>query len=257
MESRSLGNIILSAVVVALIAGLLVAVFQFVLTEPIMERSIEIEKSLRQVQEVTGETLLVDRNAQRAGLFLGFVMYGLTWGLLFGVLYHVVQNRLRDISTSLRSLVPVLLTGWSVALFPFLKYPANPPGVGDPETIQYRQTLYLAFIALSAVITCLAFVIQRYLGRPGATGRSTWSKWAIVLGAYAAPAVVLYTAFPPNPDAILMPADLVWTFRVLSFAGQALFWLAYAAGFAWFAVRAERERPERSKKNMTLAIKKI
>jgi len=245
MESRSLGSIILGAVIVALIAGLLVAVFHFVLTEPIMERSIEIEKSLRQVQEVTGETLLVDRDAQRAGLFLGFVMYGLTWGLLFSMAYSVVQNRLRDICTSLRSLILVALTGWSVALFPFLKYPANPPGVGDPETIQYRQTLYLAFVALSVVSTCLAFVVQRYVSRPGATGQSRWSKWVIVLGTYAAPALVLYIAFPPNSDAVLMPAGLVWMFRVLSFAGLALFWGAYAAGFSWFAMRAER--PEHAK----------
>lgn len=253
MESRSLGSIILGAVIVGLIAGLLVAAFHFVLTEPIIERSIELEKSLRQVQEATGETLLVDRDAQRAGLFLGFLMYGLTWGLLFSVVYHLVQNRLGSLSTPLRGSVPVLLTGWSVALFPFLKYPANPPGVGDPETIQYRQTLYLAFVALSVVITCLAFVIQRHLSRPGATGHSTLSKWAIVLGTYAAPAILLYIAFPPNPDAVLMPAGLVWMFRVLSFAGLALFWIAYAAGFAWFAVRAER--PERAK-SITFATKK-
>ncbi|MBI4317847.1 MAG: CbtA family protein [Chloroflexi bacterium] len=253
MASRSLGSIIVSAVIVGLIAGLLVAVFHLVLTEPIIERSIEIEKSLRQIQEATGETLLVDRNTQRGGLFLGFLMYGLTWGLLFSVTYHLVQNRLHDMSTSLRSSVLALLTGWSVALFPFLKYPANPPGVGDPETIQYRQILYLAFIALSVVITCLAFVIQRHLSRPSARGRSTWSKWAIVLGAYAAPALLLYTAFPPNPDAVLMPAGLVWMFRVLSFAGLALFWIAYAAGFAWLAIRAER--PERAR-NVTFATKK-
>lgn len=256
MESRSLGSIILSAVIVGLVAGLLVALFHFVLTEPLMERAIEIEKSLHQVQETTGETLLVDRKAQRAGLFLGFALYGLTWGLIFSVIYHVLQDRLRDLSTLVSNSVPVLLTGWSVALFPFLKYPANPPGVGDPETVQYRQTLYLAFIALSVVITCLAFVLQRSLSRPSAAGRRAWSKWAIVLGTYAAPAVLLYMAFPPNSDAVLMPADLVWTFRLLSFAGLALFWIAYAVGFAWFAIRAERERSERSKKKMALAIKK-
>ena len=253
MESRSLGSIILGAVIVGLIAGLLVAVFHFVLTEPIIEHSIEIEKSLHQVQEATGETLLVDRDTQRAGLFLGFVMYGLTWGLLFSVLYHLAQNPLRDMSTSRRSSILALLTGWSVALFPFLKFPANPPGVGDPETIQYRQTLYLAFVALSVVITCLAFVIQRYLSRPNATGRSAWSKWPIVLGTYALPAILLFAAFPPNPDVVLMPASLVWAFRVLSFAGLALFWIAYAAGIRWLAVRAKQ--PEGAR-NITLATKK-
>ena len=38
-----------------------------------------------------------------------------------------------------------------MAIFPFLKYPANPPGVGEPESIGYRQTLYVGFIALAVL----------------------------------------------------------------------------------------------------------
>jgi hypothetical protein len=38
-----------------------------------------------------------------------------------------------------------------VALFliPSLKYPANPPAVGNPDTIYYREILYVGFIAIS------------------------------------------------------------------------------------------------------------
>ena len=32
---------------------------------------------------------------------------------------------------------------------PFLKYPANPPTVGDGETVMLRGILYLSFIAIS------------------------------------------------------------------------------------------------------------
>jgi Probable cobalt transporter subunit (CbtA) len=29
-----------------------------------------------------------------------------------------------------------------------LMYPANPPAVGDPETINYRQSLYLGYLSI-------------------------------------------------------------------------------------------------------------
>ena len=34
-------------------------------------------------------------------------------------------------------------------LVPALKYPANPPAVGNPETIYYRESLYIGLVAIS------------------------------------------------------------------------------------------------------------
>ena len=34
-------------------------------------------------------------------------------------------------------------------LVPALKYPANPPAVGNPETIYYREGLYIGLVAIS------------------------------------------------------------------------------------------------------------
>jgi len=34
-------------------------------------------------------------------------------------------------------------------LVPALKYPANPLAVGDPETIYYRESLYIGLLAIS------------------------------------------------------------------------------------------------------------
>jgi len=45
--------------------------------------------------------------------------------------------------------------------------------------------------------------------------------------------VALYAAMPRNPDPITMPADLVWSFRGISFAGLVLFWLALGVSFHW------------------------
>ena len=39
-----------------------------------------------------------------------------------------------------------------------IKYPANPPAVGDPETIYYRQSLYVGYLAISG-FTALALAL--------------------------------------------------------------------------------------------------
>lgn len=246
MESKSLGAILKAAVIAGIIAGILVSVFHFAVTERVMDSAIEIEQQLQQVRDVTGETVLVDRGLQKAGLFLGFIIYGLASSLLFAVVYHLAQSWLTARSGFRRDLLIGLLAGWSVALFPFLKYPANPPGVGDPATIEYRQVIFLTFIGFSVVNTVLTLALHRFLGRPREIARSEHQKWAIVLAAYGTAAAVLYVAMPTNPDAVQMPADLVWTFRYLSFAGLAIFWTGFSGGFAWLLRAGRTARARRS-----------
>jgi Probable cobalt transporter subunit (CbtA) len=41
-------------------------------------------------------------------------------------------------------------------LTPFIKYPPNPPSVGDPETIGRRTALYLVLVLLSIAAMVLA-----------------------------------------------------------------------------------------------------
>ena len=55
----------------------------------------------------------------------------------------------------LLELCTVYLTGiMFVVLFliPTIKYPANPPAVGNPDTRYYRKSLYVGFIAISGFI---------------------------------------------------------------------------------------------------------
>lgn len=233
MQPKPLRAVIKAAVIAGLAAGLLAAVFHFFVTEPVMERAIELEELLSQAQAVTGEEFLVDRGVQRVGLFLGFLMYGLTWGLLFSAGCYLTQGWLAVTKGPLRGLLHALLAGWSVALFPFLKYPANPPGVGDPETVQYRQLIFFGFIALSALHTLVALALHRYLSGRNPARQRKHLVWIGPLATYVAGGVALYLTMPANPDPVLMPADLVWTFRALSLAGLALFWTLFAGGFAW------------------------
>lgn len=73
---------------------------------------------------------------------------------MFGIAFAFFRERLSaksDWSRSL-SLAAALFAG--AALLPFLKYPANPPGIGEPSTIGSRTSSYLAMVVLSLLDEC-------------------------------------------------------------------------------------------------------
>ncbi len=215
-----------AAVLAGLIAGVTASAFHLVLAEPVIERAIEQERRTKVELGAKPEAPVVSRAVQRKGLVVGLLIYGAVWGALFGVVYLVIESRrqLRDARISGWLLAVVI--GWAVAWFPFLKYPANPPGVGESATVAYRQLLYVGFIALSVAGAALAFFFhgRRFPGRARA-----------LLILYAVYAVTLYLAMPANPDPVRMPAGLVWTFRAISLAGLVVFWLALGTSFQWLA----------------------
>jgi hypothetical protein len=151
------------------------------------------------------------------------------WGLLFGSAYAIAQPHLPAAwSRARRSALVALCSLWAVGVLPFLKYPANPPGVGDPDTIDFRQRLYLTMLILGIVAVAAAFTTAKRLApRLGSAGAG--------IAALAVLAVISAAAFfglPDNPDAIRAPFALVQEFRLHSLAGIVLFWLLSGAGLA-------------------------
>jgi predicted cobalt transporter CbtA len=233
---RTLGSILKASVVAGLLAGAIISGFHALLIEPVIDRAIALEEQQSQPHGAAHAEPVVDRPTQRWGLVLGFIVYGAIWGLLLGVLLYLTQGwRPATWSLGRYGCVLAVLLGWSVAWFPFLKYPANPPGVGDADTVAYRQVLYVGVIGLSVVGTALALGLFRLLNRP--TGAPTHGRvrWLVAAACYVLYAVALYAALPTNPDPVEMPADLVRTFRLISFAGLLLFWVSLAGLFGWFA----------------------
>jgi len=215
-----------AAVLAGLIAGAITSAFHFVLAEPVIERAIEQEKQTKIAHGANSEAPIVSRTVQRRGLVIGLVIYGAVWGALFGVAYLLLESRRQLWDPRIRGWLLAIVLGWAVAWFPFLKYPANLPGVGESATVAYRQLLYVGFIVLSSAGAAIAcFVHAR--GVPGGA-RS-------VLILYAVYAVALYLAMPANPDPVRMPAVLVWTFRAISLAGLVVFWLVLGTSFQWLA----------------------
>lgn len=229
-----LGTVLKAAIVAGLIAGLATALFHLAVTEPVIDQAIVFEEQVHGA-EAAHEAPLVSRDVQRAGLVVGYLLYGLMWALPFGAIYHAAQRLLPTHHASRRGLLLALAAYWATGLFPFLKYPANPPGVGEPETIAYRQTLYLSFLALSVAGTTLAVALGRTIGRSGQMRSLSALTFSIVS------AVVLYLAMPVNLDPVPLPTDLVLRFRVLSLVGITLFWGVLGLGFGWL-VRTEQGR---------------
>jgi predicted cobalt transporter CbtA len=238
MSGLSLGTIVRAALIAGIAAGLTAAIFHLLVTEPLIDQAITLEEQ----HQAPGEhdEPIVSRSAQKGGLVLGFLMYGLVWSLLLALAYHLTQRWLPAAGRGQRLLL-VLAAYWAVALFPFLKYPANPPGVGDPETIAYRQTLYLAALALALLGSVLALGLARR-----AAGQAQGARgWLLALAFLVLFSVALYAVLPNNPDPVEMPAELVARFRTLSLIGLTLFWAVFGTLFALLlgAGPAARARP--------------
>ena len=236
----ALSGALRTALVAGLIAGLLASVFHQVLTEPVIDRAIAVEEARAAAQSGHAHDAepVVSRGGQKIGLVVGLVLYGLTWGLLIGLALYATRGWApSEWSLGRRGLIIAGLAGWSVALFPFLKYPANPPGVGESGTIEYRQMLYLGFIVLAVLGILLAASLRRRLRER--TERP--SGWIVPVAFYAVWGLGLYALMPPNPDPVEVSETIVRPFRALSFAGLVVFWSGFALALAYLG--RERTRP--------------
>jgi predicted cobalt transporter CbtA len=102
-----------------------------------------------------------------------------------------------------------------------LKYPANPPAVGRPETIGMRTALYFIMIALSLTAMIGANSFKRLciplLGEWNAN--LMMAAFYIVIVTLAG---LLLPAVNEVPDGF--PAIVLWEFRMASFGAQLIMW---------------------------------
>ena len=91
------------------------------------------------------EPELVSRATQAGlGLLTGVTVYSAAFGGLFALAFALVNGRVGGLGV--RANAALLAGGAFVSIYvvPNLKYPANPPSVGQPETIGSRTALYFA-----------------------------------------------------------------------------------------------------------------
>ena len=226
MQEIRLITTLKAAVLAGLIGGLAMGLFHLLFTEPVIEQALVLEKAF-----ATAEAEIVSRGLQKVGLLAGTIIFGAILGSLYAGPYALLHSWLPGASQRLKGLILTALAYWSVTLFPFFKYPANPPGVGEPETIAYRQTIALGFVALSVLGMGMAVAVYQVLGKR-VQSKAYRKRLYIVSVGYIIYAAVLYLLMPSNPDKVRMPMELVWQFRGLSIAGLTLLWVIMGLTFA-------------------------
>ena len=224
---RSLLAILKPALISGLLAGALAGGFHLFLTEPLIDRAIAIDESTQMVMHAPPGEPVMGRPAQRVGLVLGFLLYGLGCALLLGGLVYLTRSYFPAWSDAKRSFLLASTLGWSVAIFPFLKYPANPPGVGNPDTISHRQELFLTSMGLAVLGAILVLLLNTYLRRAGRLA------WPIGLGIYGAFLAAVFVALPTVSEQSHIPAELIREFRALSLTGHLVFWGTIGGIFPW------------------------
>jgi predicted cobalt transporter CbtA len=135
-----------------------------------------------------------------------------------------------------RALLTGLVLATATTVVPWLKYPPNPPAVGDPDTIDQRQLLYSLVIVLTGVVLLVMLTAHRRM-REQAVPEA--QRWIIAAALFVVPMALVLTLLPPNDDPITVPASLIWQFRVVSLAGNLLRWGLLSVAFGVLATQRE------------------
>lgn len=228
------------------LAGLLAGLFGLAVGESRVQRAIDVEQ--RQLAREAGtapraDEQLVSRDGQRAGLPLATTLYGAFLGGLFACVFAAARGRVGAASAWQLSTRLAAALFAALVLIPFLKYPANPPAVGDPATIGQRTAAYLVLLA-ACLLALLAGV------RAARAVRADAAPWArpLVAGATFLGTVVLAMVLLPAAEAVpaSFPSDLLWEFRLTSLGTQLVLWATLGTGFGVLTHRAAARAAERA-----------
>ncbi|QYC42188.1 putative cobalt transporter subunit (CbtA) [Nonomuraea coxensis DSM 45129] len=187
---------------------------------------------------------VVSRLAQQtAGLAVALAAVGVAVGGLFAIAFALAHHRIGRMTVRTTSMMVASAGFVVISLVPFLKYPPNPPAVGDPDTIQQRSLLYF----LTIVIGIFAAVTAVQTGRRLTPRHGGWNASLLGGGVFVALVGIAYVVLPggtvTEPG---FPPDVLWDFRIASLATQAVIWLTLGLGFGALTERdvagARRER---------------
>ncbi|NLE78860.1 MAG: CbtA family protein [Rhodococcus sp.] len=247
LATESFTKLLIRGLLAGLIAGILAGGVAFVLGEPHVESAIALEEAAAAAEphehatEAGGhshaeEDALVSRTGQKAGLFLATSLAGMALGAIFAVVLHYAR-RLTAMPGAVLAIILAGLGWLAIEAVPFFKYPANPPAVGDPDTITQRTWLWLAAVILGLLAVTVGVFVARRVSHLNLTS----VRVVAPIAAFLVVVVIGYLALPTIDEVGEdFPATLLWDFRLASLATQATLWLALGAAFAFLTERAAR-----------------
>ncbi|MBA3905096.1 MAG: CbtA family protein [Pseudonocardiales bacterium] len=263
--------LILRGACVGAVAGLLAFIFARILAEPVIQAAIDYESgrddakaalaiAAGQTPEAPDPDIFSRAVQGNLGIGVGMIGFGIAIGLFFTVAYCMAYGRTGTIRPRPLALLTAAAGFLTLFLVPFIKYPADPPAIGNADTIRDRGALWLLMVVASIVFLTLAVWLgQRLQPRVG-----TWNAGLLAGAAFVVVTGVLMAILPalgqlsanievsgslltetPQPltnaaGVIVYPgfdADLLWRFRLCSIGAQVIMWTVLGLGFAPLAER--------------------
>ena len=232
---RLFGRLVLAG----LIAGALAGVFSLLVTERAIAPALALEESRAVAEDGHQQAEVFSRGTQLLGGFLGTLVAGVLLAVVFAAVYGLIRHRLPG-RTDLTRVALLAAIGFAIfALLPALKIPANPPAVGDPDTVGTRTEIYGAVLLCGIITAMLVSALISFLRSrgisTGATAAAGAAATAVLLG-------LVLVLLPDNPDGIAadVPAAVVWNFRIASLGQLAVLWAALGLGGGWLVNRLTR-----------------
>lgn len=268
MEKR----LVLRGVAAGALAGVLAFLFTRIMVEPVLQSSINYQTGRDAVQATLRKAAGLAPNApgpdifsravqRNVGASVGLLVFGIAMGALFAVLYALAHRRYGDaLSPRALALLIAALGFLAIYMVPYLKYPANPPAIGHPDTINTRGQLYLTMVAISIVsVTAAVIAARRLSGRIGG-----WNAAIVALLGFVVWIAIVIAILPPlghlhanrvqfgnltteTPQPLKnahgqivypgFPADVLFKFRLYSVINQTILWVTIGLGFGYLAER--------------------
>ena len=239
------GSLLWRGVIVGFIAALLSFGLLKTVGEPAVDRAIAFETAMDEAKAkakqdeamAKGMSMPAEEDSQELvgrpvqsgiGLFTGVTVYNLAFGGLFALAFAICCGRIGNWSPRVTAGVLAISGFLAVYAVPIIKYPANPPSIGNPDTIGLRSAIYFAMILLSFASMIAAWNVRnRLVDQFGA-----WNATLIGAAVYLVAAVLFALAMPPlNEVPEGFPAVVLWQFRMASLGAQAIMWTVIGLGF--------------------------
>ncbi len=238
-------SLLIRGMLIGILAGVLAVGFGKVFGEPMVDRAIAFEGTMGEASHTHDheaghthdhegaaapeEPELVSREVQSGiGFLTAGVVYGTGLGGLFALVFAFAYGRVGSFGPRGVAALLALAGFLTIYFIPSLKYPANPPAVGDPETIGYRTVLFFGMI----VIAIAAMSVAVSLGKRLIVRHGAWNGALIATAGFLAVIVVAQILLPGiNEVPDQFPAVVLWQFRIASLGMQAVLWTTLGLAF--------------------------
>ncbi len=237
-------SIITRAALAGAAAGLLAALFFLTVSQSTLDEAIAFEEqaSRQQDSETVGDSSvdteeepLVSRETQTIGAVVASLLYGALTGVVFGTVFAAVRHRLPSETDFGRASQLALMGFFATAVIPAIKYPANPPGVGNPDDVNQRTIVFVTLLGASIAVVTGLVVLYRWLktrfDRPTAQ--------VLVAAASVISFVAVLVLWPADTTVVPedFPADLLWRFRIQALTTLLITWGGLGLFTGWLLSR--------------------